>query len=126
MANEITVTGLLSYTNSAQNIPQQQLALTAALFSIAGKNFEEATMSVPTTSGGTAIPLGGLSGLGWAFFKNNDPTNYIELMTAVSGTKFAKLPPGAIALFYIDASITAPAAIANTAACLMQFLILEP
>ena len=125
MANEITVTGSLQYANPAQNIAQIGLSIFNTLFSITGKNYTYGTMSVPTTSGGTAIPIANLSSLGWAIFKNNDPTNYVQLMSAVSGTVFPKLFPGEIALFRFDSSVTAPAAIAHTASVLLEYLILE-
>jgi hypothetical protein len=125
MANEIQITASLAYTNGAQNIAQQILGIAGSLFSITGKNFEEGTMAVPTTSGGTAIPVANLSTLGWAIFKNNDPSNYISLISAVSGTEFCRLLPGEVALFRFDPGITAPAAIAHTAVALLQYLILE-
>src|SRR5206468_1606170 len=81
------------YTNSAQNVAAKLLAVSGSLFTITGKQYVEGTMSVPTTAGGTAIPVSNLANLGWAIFKNNDATNYVELISAVSGTKFAKLAP---------------------------------
>jgi hypothetical protein len=125
MSSEIQVTATLAYTNTAKNIAQQILGVAGSLFDITGKNFEEGSMAVPTTSGGTVIPVANLSNLGWAMFKNNDPTNYISLLSAVSGTEFCRLMPGEVALFRFDPGITAPAAIAHTAIALLQYLILE-
>jgi hypothetical protein len=127
MANEITISGQIQYANPAANIAQvSSPPFFNQLFSITGKNFVSGTMSVPTTAGGTAIPVSALSGLGWGAFKNNDSSNYVTLLTAVSGTAFPRIPPGGIAIFYFDSSVTAPAAIANTAAVELQFFILEP
>ena len=126
MANEITVTGQLAYNNAALSIPQEILNFLPTKFSIAGKNFVSGTMAVPTTAGGTAIPLGNLSAPGWGMFVNLDSANYVELLTAVSGTKFPQLMAGEPALFRFDPSVTAPAAIAHTATVLMAYLILEP
>jgi len=127
MANEIQVVAGLQYTNPAQNIAAVllQIANGLARFNITGKNYVTGTMSVPTTSGGTAIPISNLSTVGWGIFLNLDATNYIQLMSAVSGTVFARLYPGEIALFRLDAGVTAPAAISHTAACEMEYLILE-
>lgn len=125
MANEITVTGSLQYANPAQNIAQVGLSIFNTLFSITGKNYVYGTMSVPTASGGTAIPVSNLSNLGWAMLKNNDPTNYVQILSAVSGTVFLRIPPSGIALFYFDSSVTAPAAQAHTSTVLLEYLILE-
>lgn len=87
--------------------------------------YTNGTMSVPTTAGGTAIPKGGIGTLGWAIVKNNDATNFVELMTAVSGTVFAKLKPGEVAMFRFPGTVTAPAALANTGAVKIEYLFLE-
>src|ERR1035438_3031681 len=81
--------------------------------------------SVPTTSGGTAIPVSALANLGYAMFVNMDPTNYVQLLSAASGTVLIKLLPGDVALFRFDGGITAAALLAHTAACNVQFVILE-
>lgn len=124
MANEITVTGSLGYANSAVSVAAQLLAISASTFTIVGSRYVEGLFSVPTTVNGTAIPIPAGT-LGWAIIKNNDATNYVELMSAVSGTVFAKLAPGEVALFRFPSAITAPAAIANTSAVKIQYLILE-
>lgn len=126
MANEITIVASLAYADSSIFIAQLLLSIASpGTFTIGTPRAVQNVMSVPTTAGGTAIPLGSVATPGWAAFKNNDVTNYIELLTATSGTKFAKLPPKGIALLYIPSSVTAPAALANTGACLMEYLILN-
>lgn len=125
MANEIQVTATLQYTNAAFNIASQMLSLAGGLFNITGKNFVEGSQNVPTTSGGTIIPLASLASLGWAMFKNNDPTNYVDLLVTTSGTDIIRILPGEVALFRFGSGITAPAAIAHTAPVLLQYLILE-
>ncbi len=123
MASEIQVTGSLQYTNSAKNIAQKLLSLTAANFSITGSNYNAGTATVGTTA--SDVPLGGLGNIGWCIFKNNDATNYVQLKTGTAGTVFAQLLPGEIALFRMDPSVTAPAWIAHTASCEVEFLMLE-
>ncbi len=125
MATEIQVSAELQYTNAAQNISAKSLAIVASLFSITGKEYVQGMMSVPTTAGGTAIPVSGLANVGWAYFKNNDATNYIELYNAASGTKFAKLFPGEVCVLRFAPSVVAPAALANTLAAQLEYLILE-
>lgn len=125
MSNELSVTASLQYTNAAKNIASKSLAIQASLFSITGANYAAGTQSVPTTAGGTAIPVGNLTTLGWAMFKNNDATNYVDILTAASGTAFARIMPGEILLMRITPAMTAPAALAHTAPVEMEYLILE-
>ncbi len=125
MATEILVTATLQYTNAAQNITPKSLSVLNSLFNITGKNYAEGLMQVPITAGGTAIPVSNLATLGWAYFKNNDPTNYVDILNAVSGTVMIRLMPGEPALFRFAPSVTAPAALAHTAIVGMEFLILE-
>jgi hypothetical protein len=124
MSNPIQVLAQLSLTESGVNI---SLPTISAPISVAfsGSRYTQNVMSVPTTSGGTAIPLGNLGNLGLAMFINLDPTNPVTLMTAVSGTNIIKLLPGDYALFRFAAAVTAPAAISATSPCLLEYLILE-
>lgn len=124
MANEITVTASLGYSNSAVNVSSQSLSISGSTFTIAGSRYAEGLFTVPTTAGGTAIPIPAGT-LGWCIVKNNDATNYVELLSAVSGTVFAKIAPGEIALFRFSTNIAAPAALANTSSVKIQYLILE-
>lgn len=91
-----------------------------------GSRYCQGVQAVPTTAGGTAMPcLSSLSNLGYAIFVNLDQTNYVDIMTATSGTAFIRLQPNDSALFRFNSGITAPAAIAHTAAVNLQFLVLE-
>lgn len=122
MSAELSITGSLSGTKafSLKNlqIPTIQPTLT-------GSKFVQSTQSIPTTANGTAINLGPLSNVGWYLIVNRDATNFVQLYNATSGTKFAKLLPGEFAMGRFDTGITAPAAIADTAACLIEYLIFE-
>ena len=125
MANEITVAASLSYTNTPLGIPTQTLAASYQA-TIAGKNYQSGTMAVPTTAGGTAIPLGSLATLGLAIFKNLDASNYVTLLTAAGGTQIIRIPAGQSAgPFIFDPALTAPAALAHTAVVLLEYEWLE-
>jgi hypothetical protein len=124
-ANEIQVAGTLSYANASIGIASQTLSVTKYV-NISGVNFSALTFSVPTTAGGTAIPVSNLSGIGWLYVKNNDATNYVDIMTATSGTAFARIQPGEFIMLRLAPGITAPAALAHTAAVSIQYLALEP
>lgn len=126
MANEITVTAELSYTNTSVNIATQDLAVTSpGTFTIIGQKFVLNTFSVPTTAGGTILPLGSIGTLGWAMVKNNDAVNYVEILVTTSGTAIIKLKAGECALFRFGSGVTAPAALANTGAVVVQYMFIE-
>jgi len=122
------VTASLSYANSNANIGilQKLLAVSNLSISVSGKNYVEGTMAVPTTAGGTVIPLGSLTGLGWGIFWNHDGTNYVDILPATSGVSIVRMLPGEPAVFRFGSGITAPAALAHTAVVLMEYLIIEP
>lgn len=126
MANEITVGASLAYANAAISIDSIVLAIKSpGTFNINGIKFVKNMMSVPTTAGGTAIPLGSVGTLGWACFKNLDTVHFVEIFNAVSGTKMLRLNAGECFPFRFSQSVTAPAAIADTSAVNMEYLILE-
>lgn len=77
-----------------------------------------------------AIDLGDTGTPVYAFFKNLDPTNFINLKVATGGAIFAKLRPdtngdgtGGVAMLELGSGATAPYAIADTAACNMEIML---
>lgn len=122
MASELTVSVSLS---GAKTWALKNLQLAGIQPDMAGTKFMQGSQLVPTTAGGTAINLGTLATVGWFLIINRDTTNFVSLYNAVSGTKFAKLKFGEPCCGRFDPSVTAPAAIADTAACLIEYLIFE-
>ena len=80
---------------------------------------------IPTTAAGTALSLGSLTTPGMSFFKNLDPTNYVEMGIQTGGTFYplVKIKPGEFAPFRL--STLAPYARAHTAACLLEYEIYD-
>lgn len=121
MAAEITYSDSLSFTKGSASA-----ALTKnGTISVSGANYIQKPQSIPTTAGGTALDVAGLSTLGRFFFKNNDSTNTITILTAVSGTNILSLPPGETATGRFASGITAPAAISSSSAAQLEYLIVE-
>lgn len=56
-------------------------------------------------------------------FINRDSTNFLTLKTGTGGTVMIKIPPGKFALFHFGSGVTAPYAIADTAACQLEYII---
>jgi hypothetical protein len=123
MADEITAALTLKVANGNADFSRQIFETNFDQSAVGGNG---GIMSVPTTAAGTAIPLGSLSGgnLGWAYFRNTDPTNFVEIGVQVAGTfyAFGKLPPGEFTLIQLNVT-NAPYARADTAAVEMEYWI---
>jgi len=123
MANAISLTAAAVLTHDGVEVLNKAIASDLE-FTVSGDGLIWHSQQIGTSE--EAIDLGGLSTLGWAFFINVDPTNFIELRTGTGGTKFAKLQAnGGFALLRLGSGITAPYAIADTAACWMRYAIVE-
>lgn len=126
MANSLQLSASLSYTGNNVSISiQVSPAITA---SVAGAGLVSlATVTVPTTA--AAIPVdaltGGAASGGWLFVRNLDPTNYMGIETATSGTYFAKLLPGEFCFLRLDPGLTAPFWKANTATVQAELAIFD-
>lgn len=124
MPGTVTIFASLKFANTTGGVANQQLPSTN--FSVAGDHYQASVMSVPTTSGGTAIPLGGVSSAGgWWWFQNNDAANYVDILTAVSGTAFLRLMPGEGFACRLNPGVTAPAAQAHTATVELMYAALD-
>lgn len=112
MANEITLDGSLVYEDAYGK--KGSLQLFATLASVVTRRIVRLIQSIGTTE--EAMILGDVSGLGWCMIVNRDATNFVEVRTGTSGTKFCKIPPLKFALFFFGSDVTAPFLIADTAA----------
>lgn len=115
MANQLSLSSTLNFQGNnlsvAANVPNIRPT-------VAGNGLVSlAAATVPTMA--AAVPVGGLTGGaasgGWLFVQNNDATNYMQILTATSGTAFARLLPGEFCLLRLDAGLTAPFWQAHTA-----------
>ena len=121
MANEIKVNAAVSYADSEG--AKTLLEIVDLLASVSTKKYVQAKQNIGTSE--EAIGLGEVTSLGLGIFINRDSTNFIELRTGTGGTKFAKIAAGRLAIFWFGSGITAPFAIADTAACQMEYLIIS-
>jgi len=123
MANEVTVTGTLAYSDA--NGSQDSLGTPAAGFSYSPSNLGVVRMdpqTINTTE--TVINLGPQSTPGYVILINLDANNYVDVKVAASGAIFARLKPnGGVAMLFLGTGAQVPVAIANTAACKIQALI---
>lgn len=111
-ANGLTLNASLAYSGNNATVNTNVVNL-VALVSGNGLN-SLSSVTVPTSAG--AIPLGSVTAAGgWLFVRNNDATNYMQVITATSGTPFARLLPGEFCLLRLDSGLTAPFWKANVA-----------
>jgi hypothetical protein len=124
MANELTCTGSVQFAKG--QVGAVALTKSGAKFNVTGTNYARGTFSVPTTAGGTAIPLDGLATAGgWYYIQNNDSTNYVQILNAASGTVVLQIMPLEFAIGRFDAGVTAVAAQAHTAAVVIEYLFID-
>ncbi len=130
MALEISVGGTLTLVKDGVTYPTGGNPLTISLgspsvqFTMTGSSYVQNTVSVGF-SAEQALDMGAVTTPHWSFFQNLDDTNYIQLRRATGLAAFCRLYPGEFALFPLDNAATAPYVIADTAACLLQYLILS-
>jgi len=124
MANEISISTRLYAKKSFLNVDHNVGVVTADL---SGSTSAAGIVSIPTTAGGTALSLDGITiaTAGYAFFRNIDATYYIEIGVQVAGTFYAlvKLKAGEVALLRMNQT-NAPYARANGTAANLQYTIL--
>jgi len=126
MANEVKVIAALQVANGTFEFPKvggSQLQFDQA----APGGGVPGSMEIPTTAGGTVVDLSELTTVGWAYFKNLDDTNYVQHGPEAAGAivVYGRMEPGEPALFRLDPGIANLRMIANTAACLVQILVME-
>lgn len=119
MANEITLSGSLKYSDAVGAVTEIFTNFLQA--TTATTRFTRIEMSIAITD--TALVLGNLTALGYGFFINHDVTNTVYLRIGAAGNRFGTLPPGGIGLFYFGPDNQAPYAIALNAPCLIEYVI---
>jgi len=121
MAKEASIVGNIHFVKGRMDV---ELGSSFRL-TIAGTQYVKYNQNI-TQASEIALELGTLDSLGYAIIKNLDPTNFFTILTGTSGTVFAKVLPLGFALFHFGSGVTAPFALADTADCEAEILILEP
>jgi hypothetical protein len=121
MSREATINLQLQYSDSDGTSDSLQLA--NGSYSVTTKVIAHIKATAPTTA--AAMNLGSVAALGLVLIINRDPTNFVTLLTGNGGAVFNKILPGLGTLFYFGSGVTAPFIKADTAPCLVDYLLLS-
>ena len=124
MASELTLSGTIDYSDSEGS--SEILQVLEKVANVSTKKHVKHKMNVGLSEETISLgATGEITSPGWAIFINRDSTNFINLKVAASGAIFAKLLPGEFAMLRLGSGATAPVAIADTAACQMEYMIVS-
>ncbi len=118
MANEITVTATLQLNNAVTTMSAGASGLARTQ---AGSNKSAGTL-VLTTTPGAAVPKGGITNIGYAFFKNLDASITITITAGSGGNAVAILKPGDVCLL---CGVLAPWAFAASGTPQLEYDLIE-
>lgn len=122
MANEVTVNGSLAYADSEGS--DEILQAGEVMANVSSKKYIKHKQTIGITE--EAIQLGEVTAPGWAYFINRDETNFIHIRASTGGGGFAKLFPGEpCGPLRLGSGAQAPFAIADTAPCVLEYLIIN-
>ncbi len=121
MADELTLNATLNYSDDED--ADETLQAAEVLATVSAKKYVKSKQNIGTSE--EAIGLGELASLGWALFINRDTVNFLEIRVGTGGTKIVKLKAGEFAFFRFGSGITAPFAIADTAAVQLEYIIVS-
>ncbi len=121
MAQEITVTARLSVS---KGFLVQKTDPGTILVDMSGTTAIGGAQDIGTSTNAEAITMSDVSSAGYAFFRNTDTTNFVEIGTGtgVSFVPFLKLKAGEAAVCRLGTN--APTAKANVAAVKLQYYII--
>ena len=122
MANELSASVALRFTKGNVDVEFHWLN---KLFTVAGTDYTAKTQTIGTSE--EALDIGDCAAGGMICVVNLDPTNYVSIRAATGGTNCVRVNALEGALFRFDAAgAAAPFAIANTGACQVAYLLVEP
>lgn len=122
MASEITVQVSLKATKGNFILPK--FGGTAFQPTMTGTNSTGGTQAIGTATHET-LPVTDVGAAGWAYFKNTDATNFVQIGTDNAGTFIPFLKLLATEEVVCRLATAAPYAKADTASVDLQFQILE-
>ena len=122
MADEITVNVKLAVNKGSL---VQRFESGSLTFDMTGSVAAGGVSSIPTTAAGTALNVGSVSTAGWAYLRNTDDTNFVEVGVQVAGTFYPAIKLKAGEAGVVRLGTNSPYARANTLAVNLQYFIFQ-
>ena len=119
MANEITITTALEFSKGGIGSSLADAGLT---FDVTGTDYVQGSQSI-SSADQVALGQGAIGTPGYCYMKNTDSTNFVEVFGVEDEGATLKLKAGEVALFRFSA--TAPFLQADTAAVIVDYLLIE-
>lgn len=121
MSLELTLNATLAYEDSTDG--ETSLQVTDKQVTLTTVKYTQLRQSIGITE--EALVLGEVTSLGWIMVINRDLSNFVNLKVATSGAIFAKLFPGEFCFLRLGSGAQAPFLIADTAPCVVEFLLIS-
>jgi hypothetical protein len=123
MADEITLSLSFRFSKSGRYVDTADFGALGLEFDVSGTDYVHKTQNIGTTA--EALSIGDIGTCGWMVVKNLDASNYVEISRATftSGQGTVKLKAGEVAAFRLGSNT--PYALANTAACDIEYILVE-
>lgn len=119
MADELTNRASLTFEKGGTTVT---LTWGPTDIDVSGTNALHNRQNVGTSE--EALLLGDVAAGGWFFGINRDATNYIEIRAGSGLADLVKIKPGEFAFFRTAADAT-PYVIADTAACELEYVVID-
>lgn len=120
MANEISLTASLTGFKASVMAEAVARSVVGFVANMGGTVYVQNVLLVGTSA--TLIPLASVTSPHWAFFQNHDATNFLTIRNGSAGADVIKLLAGEPAFVPLLDTGTFYA-VANGAACLLEYLI---
>lgn len=118
MSNELRVSVSLRFEKSGRSVQKEY---SGVQIDVSGDKWTYLVQEIGTSE--EAIDVGDIGTAGFIIFKNLDDTNYVTLRPGTGTTDLVKAKSGEPGLFRL--AMDGPYAMADTAACDLELLIIE-
>jgi hypothetical protein len=118
MANELTVSCSVRFSKAGREASKSYAGIQ---IDVTGDKVTQLIQEIGTTE--EALDIGDIGTAGYVIMKNLDAENFIEIRPGSGTADLIKLKAGEVAMFRL--ALNGPYAIADTAACDLEMLLIE-
>jgi hypothetical protein len=122
MAEELKIGTSFSYLKDGMSL---SLALSALAVDVAGDGAIHTRQNIGFAAEEALLVPADIATLGYCIVVNRDSTNFVEIRPGTGVQDMIVVRPGKFAVFEFAPGVTAPYAIADTAAVEIEFILLE-